>query len=154
FGACGTGNQVAVAFSNPTTDGTNFRGNTSPLGYGTPVVKLVSDDPSPSLTHFKYEVIHEFGHALGFAHEMQRPDNWVGDTPLQCRPTRGDTGTYASAPGGIYLTATYDPNSVMNYCTPAGYPTQLSVGDILGASRVTAYGANPGCSFGSGATAC
>jgi hypothetical protein len=136
FGTCPlSGNFVSVVF----TAGTN--GVTSSLGQGTPTVTLISNDASAGLAHFQYEVIHEFGHALGFAHEMKRPDNWVGGNALQCSvpSTASDYPQYSDEPGGLYLTATYDSASIMNYCDPAGnLTTQLSLGDVLGVKQ--AYG--------------
>lgn len=50
--------------------------------------------------------IHEFGHALGFAHEQNR-----FDAPGECHAKR------QGADGDLLLTP-YDPHSVMNYCNP------------------------------------
>jgi hypothetical protein len=69
--------------------------------------------------------VHEFGHALGFAHEQNR-----ADAPGEC-------ALLASDGNGDRLLTPYDPDSVMNYCT-SNYlgGGRLSPGDIVAVQQM------------------
>lgn len=67
--------------------------------------------------------VHEFGHALGFAHEQNRLDR-----PIAC--TKAPQAT-----DGDWIVGDWDWNSVMNYCNPAFLPETLSPVDVAGVRR-------------------
>jgi hypothetical protein len=107
--------------------------STSDLGATGSTVIIRSDDTPAPFNQFSYEVIHEFGHVLSFAHEQERADNWFWGEP-RCKIFDNGQG----AREGTYETS-WDPNSVMNYCAPN--PIRLSALDIVGVRKV--YGISP-----------
>jgi hypothetical protein len=95
---------------------------------GYPGVNGVSNGVRLNPTHDSWVWVHEFGHALGWYHEEERPGQ------ASCDPQ-----SYPNLLPLLY--GAYDPTSVMSYCNPSpnpiGYPW-LSPNDIASTQR--AYG--------------
>jgi len=84
----------------------------------------------------RFNLIHEFGHALGFSHEDVR-HNWVGP---RCGTDTDEDPNQKGTP--LNPGSAPDLASVMNYCPKASSPDgALSPGDVMGLRR--AYGRKP-----------
>ncbi len=82
--------------------------------------------------YFRYSMLHELGHVLGFDHEQMRHDTPQAYTDPIC-----DSHDMRSQGPQEMTVGRWDLGSIMNYCNPGftGGPPRLSKSDVAGVQK-------------------
>lgn len=130
WGTCtssATGIRIAVADVGPNTAslGTGLNGLFNGMTLNFTFLNWSTSCQSKRQFCIEAIAVHEFGHALGMAHEQNRSDR-----PASC--TDAPQGQY----GNLFV-GSFDTNSLMSYCNPTWNNNGLlSTGDVAGLARL------------------
>jgi hypothetical protein len=92
------------------------------------------DNANQDRAVFRGFILHEFGHILGFGHEMRHPDGFPQDNA--CYETTEPGGIPIGPPDQNSIMGASDPVGAGRYCQSLSQINRLSPGDIQGARQI------------------